>query len=1086
MVVDKKSAKAASSGAGAKDAPAPTATEGSMVCRSFAKNKTCPRGSKCRFEHPGAAPGRIPLPLLALDVTLTAHELEEFSAIAKEHGYSVTNGKDQSPHAFARSMRTLGTRVLAESRGKKLEIQGRIRRADRPRDAFTRDVHRGVVSADDDDDVCPPDCEHLKRLESGQYDTVFWVDTQVEPEVIARYLEYPGVRQCKGLYHLHTSDGTRGGQTAVWRPYPIEEDEAYAHHKPLEMPGLAANGHIGQYMIDVEGRATSVEGDNAWLIMQRPIYGVKPEIERRIGDLAIVRFTRTAIGTGELEATAVPNIMTYVGRGTAPAYVQSSHCGKRYRMARYSDELIILEDDQGWFSTNGSSVRTARGLIVGRAISEDLRRSVEKNLSRLDATSECGRLAALLLDLEVHAQYRSQEAWDLSSATSWLARVPFAWVFFDVSRRAAAVELLARTKRATSYHRKCFTLFALLLTCLVAIIPWPYHHCDTHMGFGMTKSNFRQDVDVPVFGKLALNADYYHPTLAVTSCSIVFAMGGLDLLPRALMFFLAANRIPGMAYAAPVGDALRASYNNDRFAEQDFEGSLPLKYALPGYVSKSVLKPLGEDCEIKIRDPDRNPDDEYPRDSLWAVGVVFAGYLPSVSLPCQQNLIVAARNRQLAAMPVPDEKLFWHYAHQYLAGIAPDYDAPRPNYDAWNARFPLARRAQHDAARARLANATPTDFEINLREVFVKVEKIIRFEKGEFDPRVITGASAEFNVIFGPYFYAATDQLKKALENQEGNVYLAGGDNSAMLGEWFARATDEGIGRAICGDDQLIVVSHGGELFFIEIDGSRHDAHMHSEFVKLKWLLYHMVFGDIPHDVERHAENASALTLARARGFGVSWKHPWRTRSGDPDTTKGNSVQTDFLAKVASDHVRSLLASGHRIPAIEQALTELMFKLGYEITVKITRDSSEVTFLSGFFLPVDGKYYWAPLPGRQLAKIGWSIRNVPVHRMWRDYAGVLNSYRDFSFIPFLRAYVDVVSQLVPLEYRMEQPSKRWLVGPGVTPSAPSDDTWSAFYARYGLSQKDELDFKNALLAIRGAPYILNSSSVKKMMEVDLA
>jgi len=104
---------------------------------------------------------------------------------------------------------------------------------------------------------------------------------------------------------------------------------------------------------------------------------------------------------------------------------------------------------------------------------------------------------------------------------------------------------------------------------------------------------------------------------------------------------------------------------------------------------------------------------------------------------------------------------------------------------------------------------------------------------------------------------------------------------------------------------------------------------------------------------------------------------------------------------------------------------------------------------------------------------------------WRDYAGVLNSYRDFSFVPFLRTYVDVVSQLIPEEYRLEPPSKRWNVGPGITPQEPGSDTWDWFTRRYSLTVSDEEEFKKSLESIRSLPHMITCPMVEHMCEVDL-
>jgi hypothetical protein len=272
--------------------------------------------------------------------------------------------------------------------------------------------------------------------------------------------------------------------------------------------------------------------------------------------------------------------------------------------------------------------------------------------------------------------------------------------------------------------------------------------------------------------------------------------------------------------------------------------------------------------------------------------------------------------------------------------------------------------------------------------------------------------------------------------------------------------------------------------WFYETDGSRHDAHMHRGFFELKWSLYQRVFSTIPRDVLRYAKELARRTVAISR-VGVAYAHDYRVRSGDPDTKDGNSVCTDFVAFVITDLVTDLtdeVGAESRKSLIE---TQIL-SLGYEVKTHVTRDPYDVTFLSGAFCTVDGDWYWYPLIGRQLAKLGWTIRQVGEKHTWRDFAGNLHSFRAFSYVPFLRHYVAVVSQLIPSKYRITPPVKRYQVTGQDCPREPTADTWDAIYARYGLGPEDEQQFLSELQAVNTLPFMIDSPIYRILLARDMA
>jgi len=683
------------------------------------------------------------------------------------------------------------------------------------------------------------------------------------------------------------------------------------------------------------------------------------------------------------------------------------------------------------------------------------------------------------MESELRDQNVSEQAWDSPVAGTWLSWVPFIWLFGFASKKSLAASLVLRARGEFSAGPRYYALLlCVAVMCLVAL-PWPTQTCVSEFQPHFVTKEYNLFVpwgqaDTPLVTVNSLGVDLSH----------IVCAWGLDysgLLPlRIGATLLTIMALPKLAYATPV--EVREEYIADRFSKIYYDGPLPSRFGLPGYVSNRPLKPLGEGCEIHLKDPEVWVETDEPKDMLFAVGVVFGGYLPSVALPCQHNLMVGARNRQLAATPAPDLEEFDGKVTKYLEIFGPSNDIDDLDFDEWNGRFPSGRQGNHIRALEKVRDQANTWFLTILRNCFMKVEKIMRIAKGEYDPRVITGASDEFNVQWGNYFYKARDVIKAAYNELPGNVLLASGSTSRDLGKWFEAAM-ETSGRAICGDDQLIIV----DGVFIEADGERHDSHMNKGFFTAKWRIYKRLLRVIPRTIQRLAMDAAKTTVAISRRFGITYQHSYRVRSGDPDTECGNSILTDLVAKEIQDMVRKLIADGVPVSEMEDIVAAHILRIyGYKVTLKITRDATAVTFLSGAFAPVDGDMYWYPLPGRQLSKIGWSMRDVPEDVRWKDYAGVLNSFRDFSFVPFIRKYVDVVSQMIPEEYRLEKPSRRWLVGPGITPQDPSDDTWDWFSLRYSFDSTDEEEFTIALQGATSLPYMVTSSHIERMARVDMA
>jgi hypothetical protein len=544
------------------------------------------------------------------------------------------------------------------------------------------------------------------------------------------------------------------------------------------------------------------------------------------------------------------------------------------------------------------------------------------------------------------------------------------------------------------------------------------------------------------------------------------------------------------AYAQPVP----FPYDFDRYAPLNWSGPLPVKagsFQLPGYIADVPIKEKEPTAKYRVKDLGKDDVPPIDKPALFGIGLVFGFAIPLVAYACARNLKVAVQNRQIAKMPQPDPAVFLGWADQFLwkmRGI--DWTFTVVTHEEWNARFPPERRRQHDEARIRYQDGQGgyswREFAW-VREMFSKVEKI--FKRSPYDPRAISGGSAMWNILAGPVLYSFSKSLMEAFPASGALVkgfefvFYATSTTSAELGKWFMAACAHGTGIAVHGDDIYVIMTLNGRLVFVEVDGKRHDAHMHYYFWWLKWEVYRIIVVMSGRSwTPRYGliSASQARTKASSRS-GVKCEYENRVRSGDPDTSGGNSLCTIFISTV----VRSLLTAGLGPEGVAEYFA---CKMGYEVEIKVENLSAHTTFLSGTFVPVDGVVFWTPKIGRLIASLGWSHRN-PFTReeAWQRYAGTLNSFAPYQFLPFFRIYYARVRSLIPEEYRdaVSFEKRTVLVNDVSYPTEPGPDTWQFIFERYNLTHADELSFGSELSEATSLPFMLGDGVARTLFDVDV-
>jgi len=517
---------------------------------------------------------------------------------------------------------------------------------------------------------------------------------------------------------------------------------------------------------------------------------------------------------------------------------------------------------------------------------------------------------------------------------------------------------------------------------------------------------------------------------------------------------------------------------------------------LHGRESETALSPLGEGCKVKFNGA--TPPEEEPVNRMFASSVVFGNRLPFVMEPKSYgNVQRALVNRQCRKTPNPDGDYFTLMAKRFLNGRSTTFEGghggwfekigtiPPVSFEDWNSRFPKGRSMAHVAEVKAQNEGVWDDDAVNLRATFPKVEKIVVISKDhkDTDPRAVSGADDAFNVTVGPDMLRTMMCVKRSFDGTDSSnpmLYALGVPNRTLCDH----LDSPGDRAAASGDDQLIKMRWKQLVTYIEIDGSRHDSHMHSLFYWLKLVIYTAIWGGVLSFGMQWFMDSCVATRGATK-IGWTYSHPYRVRSGDPDTSGGNTIMTHFLVWCMLQWMRELERDDVSTAEACAATTEKFLLLGYTAKVKITHSSHEVTFLSGCFYPVGDQIWWGPLPGRLLSRIGWSIKSCNAKRSYEDVAGVANSFAFYKFLPFIRVYFARVLELIPEQYRKCMSTEHKPVTSNCSgPADPTPETWDFIHARYGLSEADESSFRKHLDTVTSLPFFTAHYVVEVMVAVD--
>jgi hypothetical protein len=989
-------------------------------------------------------------------------------ALRVTHDFPIVNHSNIHLHPRGRGARTVVSFEMAQ-RARKSGWRA-LHWQHRNRGWVSGDECRYAFGEEDEEWKCDlhvvdGQCQHARKLLAGEYDTIIALDVPLtEDDARNVFARWPAVKRI--ILAVHPYDGmlvTMLDQTAMYVP--------------------TANGR-GEYHVQCPGADMIREDSLFWL---KSLSADLLKVEALHDDNLAYRVFKIT----PRKALAAPPVSIQGWLVCKPQAAPGRYAVGDGEFLKYGPTFGVLLQSGTSYPVNLDEL----SLILQKSAGRDTTPTLLQRLALHAATGQIRQtphdvLMHVATTFKTHDEVgpimAGYEPSDAGCCGTGLFRL------LTESRRSYFARINA-ARAGDGSRRQCGWLW--LIFSLIAlggtVVPWPVQRCS--IAEHLLAADYQcSDVGVAnathvCLGRLpewkAANAPSFVPWVA-HDCSWSWERG--DPVWRALTGASSGIGLVMFAHAAPVaappiGDVVRAEYNRDPHQRMECEGPLGSQpFVLPSVIVTRAVKEVASDCEVRIKDVVDTGNHE--RDGLRAIGIVTT-LTPVVHRPCQANEIVAACNRQCMCVPAHDEGYFDTLVARALERLPQIVEKVSTDFNEWTSRFPQVRQWQH-AAAMRLWNGewAPTDGELSHGKSFVKVEKVF----GDKDPRCISGQQDVLNVVAGPWVYALNKSFRKMFGLNHHVLYCDGytaAEIGAFVQHRMGGATDKDWFALICGDDQLIAYYRGGRWYFVEVDGTRHDAHMHSGFFKLKWAVYAAVT-DIPVYITRYYKRLTEFTTAQFP-HGVSYSHPFRVRSGDADTKLGNSLCTWAVVEEIVDHLHAAdgVASG-----MESARESLLQRCGYEIEYKVSEELSDVSFLSGLLVPVYDTLYWVPKPGRLMDRIGWTTTAVTTtHQIYRQLAGTLNSFQAYRFLPFWRVYLENSMRLIPEEYRLTPPSEnRQIDSTGILATEPSAETWAFFAARYGLTQRDEEAFSVHMARVTSLPYMVDSYVLERLSEVDAA
>lgn len=555
----------------------------------------------------------------------------------------------------------------------------------------------------------------------------------------------------------------------------------------------------------------------------------------------------------------------------------------------------------------------------------------------------------------------------------------------------------------------------------------------------------------------------------------------------------------------------------------DAVGSVPFGSYLSS--SQTLLDlddyPINPRASFKIKSDDDRVYEECvrPQPGCLCLAPIFNGYAPKVFNSSQHNSIASCRSRVVLNTPFVANKTFFLRCSRIADiilkgknGLYRDGDNPSsrvkffeldgieyhlPHVYTWEEyrdRYPPQKRLALEAARSDYLEGNWNIKQLCYK-LFVKRElefsAVCRGVYSAVRPRAIQACSQLAKAISGIWFLCYSYALKFVLNPTTGAWYCSG-YTTEVFNSWFSY--------------HLKRLGGLSNVLFLYADFSKYDVTQGETCIRdenrfYKWLGIGKLVGGLA------VLRSKLKTVGYGKGF--KYTNPGMRKSGDNDTSSGNSRNTFMaffsflfmLGFVIFQHFAMAILGDDNMTIVNRSMVERigkekfvqlctkhMSKLGYSVKVGLTNKPLSCEFLSLRWYQVGNEYKIGKKPGRCLAKLGWFVYSVPRKQIdWLPLvkATMISFLPTSNHVPFLRIYLKVIlSHLVNVEACDLDTKDLFTKGKLYDPTF---ETYVQFHELYGLGKQEEDAFELLLttgIKKYGLSCILFCPDVDHMVRID--
>lgn len=504
---------------------------------------------------------------------------------------------------------------------------------------------------------------------------------------------------------------------------------------------------------------------------------------------------------------------------------------------------------------------------------------------------------------------------------------------------------------------------------------------------------------------------------------------------------------------------------------------------------------------------------------LLAFGV--HGVLPTVPRGCQHNDELAIKNRMSlenreevhSSDGIVMREVDWSKVSSVFARLPylhPLHKFPNPvrawPFEKWLDSTPLAASRKEMLRKTRLSlrhksakTTGPEATRIATRDAFTKIEKLLG--NPEACPRLIQGATAEYQVATGPITKSLSQRLKDTWTSDNVIWYTSG-------------ARPSGLGKFV--QQLLDMPPIDGGYVFVEGDFGRYDGTQSKGSLTFELEWYEMAkIGKAKLDTLRHQWYTRGVTKN-----GVVYACFYKRNSGDGNTSCGNSITNggvmiyaftstnkaiafinkqipviseDNLAAFCQEYIRIMVLGDDNLSIVPRKMLDigrseqLLEKCGLRPEIKVSEDYQEIEFCSGRFYPSSLGIRWGPKIGRFIAKTGWALKPYGVKKTKQWLKGVSLGMRvDCAHIPIisncLNKMYQVAGEAKPLS-DSEMRKYRWYEHDEEA-AAATEETYAMVAKLYDCTIADIKELEDLIDSVSNLPFVINHPLALRMVQVD--